>query len=79
MLSRIFSFFQNIFGRWYVVTILDRNRKPMFENIKVKFVPRHNELIYFEEGGDYYRVLNVFHYINKRHGIYVVVDKFKRE
>jgi len=64
-----------IFGRWYIVSILDKDRQPMFENVKVKFVPRHGELMYFEEGGQYYRVLNVFHYINKTHGIFIIVDK----
>lgn len=58
----------------YSVTILDQNWQPIKNVIKVKHVPRYGELIYFEEGGIYYRVIIVAHYLNKKQGIFLVVE-----
>lgn len=62
----------------YSVSILDRDWKPIKEVVKVKHVPRTGELIYFEEGGTYYRIIHVVHYLNKKQGIFIIVEKLKQ-
>ena len=61
------------------VSIIDGDWKYIKEVVKVKHIPRSGEIMFLEmEGGDeYYRVLNVVHYIMKKHGIFLIVEKME--
>lgn len=62
---------------WYrrtpKVLIVDEELNVLKDKVKMRDIPRYDELIYFEEGGNYHRVLNVIHYANDKHVIYIVV------
>lgn len=56
------------------VTILNRKWETIIPTVKVKHIPRSGELLYF--GDDiYYRVVNVVHYVLKKHGIFIIVEQ----
>jgi len=59
--------------RKYSVSILDRKWKPIKEVVKVKHIPRAGEILFFEE--NYYRVINVVHFITDKQGIFIIVEK----
>jgi hypothetical protein len=68
-----------MFGlNYYSVSLLDSNFTIIIPNMKVKHVPRLNELIYLEEEEQYYIVESVIHNINKKHGIFLIVEKFDK-
>jgi len=62
----------NLFKR-YSVSVLDGKWETIFPLIKVKYMPRSGELIYLSDK-NYYRVINVVHNINKKHGIFLIVE-----
>jgi uncharacterized protein (UPF0248 family) len=65
-----------IFNRRYSVSILDEKWVPIKNKIRVKHVPRADELIHIDgdDNTPYYRVINVIHYLsNKRQGIFIIV------
>ena len=68
-----------IFKRKYSVTILDENWGPIKDSLKLFVIPRTDEMIYLDIYQKYYKVLNVVHYLNDKHGIFVIVKVFEQE
>jgi len=69
----------NLFKK-YSISILNKSWEPIIKKgAKVKFIPRQGELIYIEEKNKYYKVLNVIYYLNRKQGIFVVVEEFGDE
>lgn len=64
-----------IFKR-HSVTILDRNWKVIKNKVKLRVIPRYGEYIYIEENEQYYKVLNIIHYLNNKRGVFIIVDRF---
>jgi hypothetical protein len=62
----------NLFKR-HSVSVLDEKWNPIFLLVKVKHIPRAGELVYLKDK-NYYRVINVVHNINKKQGIFLVVE-----
>lgn len=60
----------------YSVSILDSSWNVMRPKVKVEHVPRIDELIYLESDSTYYQVKTVVHNINKRQGVFVIVEKY---
>jgi len=62
---------------WYrrtpKVVIVDESFAVIRDDVKMRDIPRYDELIYLQENGPYFRVLNVIHYTNDKHVIYIVV------
>lgn len=59
----------------YSVSILDQKWEPIRKVIRVQHIPRQGELIYLDDLQAYYRVLNVVHYLNRKQGIFIIVEK----
>lgn len=70
------SFFSKIFKKKYSVTVMDESWKQLKINVKLTNIPRRDELIYLENLQTYYKVTNVIHYLNNKHGIFIVVTKY---
>ena len=64
----------NIFRNKYNVTLMDSKWSPIKKNVNLKRIPTVEEYVYFNE--KYYKVLSVIHVINKRGGVYIVIDEF---
>jgi len=65
-----------MFLKRYSVTILDSNWVVIKDTIKVKYIPRADELIYISEYSEYYKIINVVHNLeNGKHGIFLIVTK----
>lgn len=62
--------------RKYSVTILDEKWSHLRSDIRVAIIPRKDELIYLEEFKKYFNVIRVIHYLNKKHGIFLIVSEF---
>ena len=68
-----------MFGsRKYSVSILNSSWEVMMPVAKVEHLPRIDELIYLETDDTYYQVKTVVHNINKKQGVFVIVEKFLR-
>lgn len=66
----------NLFKQ-HSISFLNKNWEPIIaKNRKVKFIPREGELIFIEETNRYYRVLNVVYYLNKKQGVFVIIEEF---
>jgi hypothetical protein len=63
----------------YSVSILTKSWEPLKQRVKIKYIPRHGELIYIEDTQKYYKVLNVIYYLNNKEGIFIIVDEFVDE
>lgn len=50
------------------------NFKYVKPNIKIKHIPNYNELIYFDNENKYYRVVNNFHSLGKKHIIWIIIE-----
>lgn len=71
----------NIFRHFFKshsVSILNKQWHPI-KDIKVKHIPRYGEYIYLEEKNQYYVVLNVVYNINKKQGIFIIVEEHGNE
>jgi len=67
------NFIKNLFKNHSVI-ILNKNWQPI-KSVKVKHIPRHGEYIYLEEKNQYYAVLNVVYNLNKKQGIFIIVEE----
>jgi predicted ribosome-associated RNA-binding protein Tma20 len=65
--------------RKYSVTILDRKWSVIKQRVRVKIIPRYGEFIFIEETNQYYKVINVIHYLNRKSGVFIIVDEFGDE
>lgn len=62
----------------YSVSVLNRAWEEIEPVIRVKHVPRSGELIYLKNG-NYYSVINVVHNIDKKQGIFLIVELVGRD
>ena len=60
------------------ISILNTSWDVMVPVAKVDVLPRIDELIYFESEDKYYQVQTVVHTLNKKQGIFVIVEKFNK-
>ena len=67
------------FKRKYSVTILDENWSQMRDSLKLFVIPRIDEMIYMDTHKKYFKVINVVHYLNDKHGIFVIVKPFENK
>lgn len=51
----------------------------LYENIKFKVLPIDGEILYFKEGGPYYKVVRVAHHIDKFHTVWISVELINLE
>lgn len=65
-----------LFGVYTIIHICDLQYNILKRNVKLKFLPKYNDLIYFDYNGDYFLVVKVVHYIKDRHEIWVVTQRF---
>ncbi len=66
-----------MFRSKFSVTILNEDWSVLVETIKVKHIPRIEELIYLTELSSYYKILNIVHnFENKNHGLFLIVSKY---
>lgn len=69
----------NLFKK-YSITLLNKSWVGILNGkTKVKFIPRQGELIFIEQTNKYYKVLNVIYYLNRKQGIFVIVEEFSDE
>jgi hypothetical protein len=62
--------------RKYSVSILDENWNIIHNTLFLKIIPRVDEIIYLDTLNKYFRVMNVVHYINDKHGIFIILKDF---
>jgi hypothetical protein len=64
--------------RKHSISILNKSWHPIATKVhSLKFIPRQGELIFLEEFNQYFKVLNVIYYLNKKQGIFIIVDEFE--
>lgn len=66
--------FYKLLGVYTVVNVAHSSYQIIKSNFKFKYIPRVGEVMYFEEGGQYYQVMEVIHYVTFRHEIWVIVS-----
>jgi hypothetical protein len=62
--------------RKYSVTILDESWKVLRPDMRLSIIPRTGELVYLEEFTKYFVVIKVIHYLNKKHGIFLIIGDY---
>ena len=65
-----------MFKRKYSLTFIDE-RWDVMKTQQLFVIPRLNELVYLDTDKKYYQVINVIHYLNKKHGIFIVLTPFE--
>lgn len=66
--------------RKHSISILNKSWQPIVtQGKRLKFIPRQGELIFLEELNQYFKVLNVIYYLNKKQGIFIIVDEFEEK
>jgi hypothetical protein len=66
-----------MFRNKFTVTILNEDWNVLINTIKLKHIPRADELIYLTELSSYYKILTIVHnFENKNHGIFLIVTKY---
>lgn len=71
------NLFKRLF-RKHSVVILNKGWQPI-KAVNVKHIPRHGEYIFLEETNQYYAVLNVVYNLNKKQGIFIIVEEHGNE
>jgi len=61
-----------LLGVYTRIHIINTKNEVLRHDVKIKFIPRVGDLIYFEEGGPYFSVMKVVHHIQIRHEIWIV-------
>jgi len=64
-----------ILNRKVNVNIINSDWVFLYQNIKLKSIPRENELL-LTTNDKYYRVLNVIYSLNPNKEIYIIVEEF---
>jgi len=67
-----------IFSNKVNVNIINNSWEFILSNVKLKTLPRENELLLATDD-TYYRVLNIIHSLNAKKDIFIVVEKFNNE
>jgi hypothetical protein len=67
------------FKRKYSVTILDEKWSQMQDSLKLFVIPRIGEMVYMDTNKKYFKVVNVVHYLNNKHGIFIIVAPFENK
>ena len=61
-----------MFETKYTVSIINSKWERIKNNLKLKVIPRRDELIFFDD--KYHTVLNVVHMLNKKQDIYIIIN-----
>jgi len=59
------------------ISILNSNWEPIMMNLKVKSIPRRDELIYLND--KYHEVINVIHMIKEKQDIFVIIRELEKQ
>jgi hypothetical protein len=62
-----------MFKTKYKVTLLDSKWNAVKTNVKLTFLPRRDEYVFFD--GLYYLVLNVVHTLDGQQGVFIIIDE----
>lgn len=62
----------------YIVRLLNQAWEQM-GILKVKVVPNKGDFIYIEEMKKYFEILSVVHYVNKNHGIFLIINTLNQQ
>ena len=68
-----------IFKKRHSITIMNDKWEVLKNNHKLSNLPRNGEFIYLEEYNSYFKVVNVIHYLNNKHGIFIIVREFSQQ
>lgn len=60
-----------MFRTKYTISILDSKWNPIKRNIKLKVIPRKDELIFLNK--EYHEVINVIHTMNNIQDIFIII------
>ena len=52
---------------------------PIMEDIKLKFIPRTNELIYLPDKECYYSVINVIYNLTDIQNVLIIIEEYSSE
>lgn len=68
-----------MFNNKYTVTILNTLWVPIKSNIKLKVIPRREEMIFIKEFDKYFEVINVVHTIDKTQNTFIIVSPVENQ
>ena len=68
-----------MFFKKVMISLLDHNMLPIMEDIKIKYIPRTDELIYVPEKEVYYRVINVIYNLTKIQNVLIIIEEYSTE
>ena len=60
----------------YSVTFLNEKWEVVREGVKIKHIPRANELVFLPEHNKYFRVANVIHNFNGEQNIFIIIEEY---
>jgi len=58
------------------ITFLNEKWDVIKGNVKIKHIPRNNELIFLPEYNRYFRVINVIYNFTERQNIFVILEDY---
>lgn len=61
-----------MFQTKYTISILNSKWEPIKRNLKLKVIPREDELIFLDE--KYFNVIKVIHMLNQKQDIFIIID-----
>lgn len=62
-----------------IIHIVNRDFSVIKSPVKMKHIPYPGNIIYFDENGQNYNVINVIRYYGDHEGIWVVVEPFNQD
>ena len=65
-----------MFNKKCKVSFINTNWEFIKQNVVLDILPNRDELIYIEEFGKYFEVINVVHKLNSKHNIFVIIKEF---
>lgn len=68
----------NILRKSKIIHIVDKDFNYIKHNVKIKYLPRVGDKIYFDEEV-VYNIIDVIHYVNHHQTIWIVVQKQNEE
>lgn len=71
-LDKINHYIYYMFQTKYTISILNSKWEPIKRNLKLKVIPRENELIFLDE--KYFNVIKVIHMLNEKQDIFIIID-----
>lgn len=65
-----------MFTKKYKISLIDSKWNPITRSLKIEFLPRANELIYYNE--QYYNIVNVIHDFSREQSLVLIVEPTKK-